>query len=175
MEIIRFGVIGVYGTILDYVCEVWITSFFADWVNANAGNRIAAFFIAFFISFLGMLIATPATWSLTSVWGFKNVREEDEKEAKSFKGNLKFLFWATLGLIGGAIIQFLGYMFCLEWSGLGINILKINFSTLFKSDVATFWCFTIVFVIKTAFTMVWNFITRKLFIYRAPKEEPKQE
>lgn len=169
-EIIRFAVIGVYGTAIDFVFELVITSFLHDWVEANAGLHVAAFFIAFLLSFLGMLFATPSTWALTGVWGFQNVEEKAEKEAKSWKGNLKYLGWQTAGLVGGALLHFLGYMICLEWSGWNINILSVDFSTLFKQDIGTFWAFTIVFAVKTIFTMVWNFITRKLLIYKAPKE-----
>lgn len=174
-EIVRFVVIGVYGTLIDYVCEVWLTSLLNGWISANSSNHVAAFFILFLISVLGLIISYPATWSLTSVWGFQNVSKESEKEAKSFKGSLKFLMWAFLGLIGGAIIQFLGYMICLEWSGWNINILNINFLTLFQADIGTFWAYTIIFCLKTGFTMVWNFVTRKLFIYKAPKEDVAQE
>lgn len=170
MEIIRFGVIGVYGTLVDYLAEIVLTSFLSDWVSANASNYVAAFFIQFVLSFIGMIIAMPATWALTGIWGFKNVKEEDAKESKTLKGSLKFFFWSVLGLVGGAVISFLGYMICLQWSGWGINILQINFSTLFKQDIGTFWAYTITFVLKTGFTMVWNFVTRKLFLYRAPKE-----
>lgn len=174
MEIVRFVVIGVYGTFIDYVSEMVLTSFLYDWVNNNASNYVAAFFIQFLLAILGMLIAMPATWSLTGIWGFTNVKEEDKKTANSWKGNLKFLFWSVLGLLGGAVIQFIGYMFCLKWSGWNINILSINFSSLFKSNVTTFWSYTIIFGLKTAFTMIWNFVTRKKFIYRAPKEEVHQ-
>ena len=170
MEIVRFAVIGVYGTLLDYVSEMVLTSLLYSWVQNNADNAIAAFFIQFLLSIVGMLIAMPATWALTGVWGFQNVKEEDTKTAKTWKGNLKFLFWSVLGLLGGAILQFIGYMTCLRWSGWNINILSINFSTLFQQDILTFWAFTTVFVVKTAFTMVWNFVTRKKFIYRSPKE-----
>ena len=114
----------------------------------------------------------PATWALTGVWGFQNVKEEDAKTAKTWKGNLKFLFWSVLGLLGGAILQFIGYMTCLRWSGWNINILSINFSTLFQQDILTFWAFTTVFVVKTAFTMVWNFVTRKISIVHQKKTRP---
>lgn len=174
-EILRFAVIGVYGTLIDFLFELVMTSFLHDWVEANANLHVAAFFIAFFLSFLGMLVATPATWGLTGIWGFQNVEENARKEASSWRGNLKYLGWQTAGLIGGAVIHFLGYMLCLEWTGWGINILSVDFSTLFKQEVGTFWAFTIVFGLKTAFTMVWNFITRKKFIYKAPKAETTAE
>ena len=61
MEIVRFAVIGVYGTLLDYVSEMVLTSLLYSWVQNNADNAIAAFFIQFLLSVLGMLIAMPAT------------------------------------------------------------------------------------------------------------------
>lgn len=175
-EIIRFAVIGVYGTLIDFLVELVFTSFLHDWVSANEANHIAAFFIAFLLSFIGMLIATPATWALTGVWGFQNVEEKAKKKANSVKGSLIYTGWQTAGLVGGAAIQFVGYMLCLEWSGWGINILSVDFSTLFKQEIGTFFAFTTVFVLKTAFTMVWNFVTRKLFIYKSAtkKEAPDQ-
>ena len=170
-EILRFAVIGVYGTLIDYLAELVLTSFLSKWVAANSGHYIAAFFVMLLLSVLGMLVATPATWGLTGIWGFQNVEENAKKKANSLQGSLKYLFWQTLGLLGGALVQFLGYMICLKWSGWGINILNVNFSTLFQQDLPVFFSFTIVFGLETAVTMVWNFITRKLFIYKAPKKD----
>ena len=106
LELIRFLLVGVYGTLIDYVVEVWATSIFASWIGATE-NYIAAFFI-----------------------------------------------------------QFLGYMVCLKWSGWGINILDIDFSTLFGEDIKVFASYTVVFVLKTAFTTVFNYVTRKFILYR---------
>lgn len=170
-ELIRFVVIGVYGTLIDLAVEGWITSV-ASSKTAELGP-VASFFVMFAISVLGFLVATPATWSLTSVWGFRNVREEDEKRAKSLKGSLIFTAWAAAGLLIGGFIQFLGYMTCLEWTSLNANILGgFNFEKMFvEGDMVTFWCWLVVFVIRTAVTMTWNYLTRKFFIYRAPAKE----
>jgi hypothetical protein len=110
---------------------------------------------------------------LTSVWGFKNVTADSEAKAKSFKGLLIFTFWAAMALLLGAFIQFIGYMTCLEWSGWGINILGgFNFDVMFNQGHSeVFWAWAIVMVIRTAFTMVFNYLTRKFFIYKAPKAE----
>ena len=170
-EVIRFVVIGVYGTLIDLAVEGWITSMFSGW-SKGVTNHVAAFFVQFLIAVIGFFVSTPASWSLTTVWGFQNVREDDEKKARSFKGTLRFTFWAFLALLGGAVIQFLGYMTCLEWSGWGINILNdFSFSTIFSAGGSkVLWAWLTVFVIRTAFTMVWNYFTRKLILYRAPKE-----
>lgn len=161
-ELIRFLIVGVYGTLIDYVVEVWCTSIFSSWI-AGAGI-IVAFFVQFFISIIGFVVSTPATWSLSSVWAFRNY--QNEAENKSLKGALKFTFWAFLGLLGASIIQFLGYMTFLQWSGLNINILAIDFSSLFSSDINIFVAYTIVFVLKTGFNTVFNYLTRKFILYK---------
>lgn len=169
LELLRYLAVGVYGTLIDYVVEVWVTSLLHGWVSANQSNHIAAFFITFVVGLIGFLVATPATWSLNAVWAFRNVA--DEKQAKSFKGAGLFTLYAFLGLVGASIIGFLGYMICLEWTSINVNILNVNFSTLFGADIATFWAFTIVFVLKTAFSTIFNYVTRKFILYKAPKKE----
>ena len=162
LELIRFLLVGVYGTLIDYVVEVWATSIFASWIGATE-NYIAAFFIQFLIIIIGFIVATPSTWSLSAIWAFK---DSATQESKSLRGAAKFTGFAFLGLLGGAIIQFLGYMICLKWSGWGINILDIDFSTLFGEDIKVFASYTVVFVLKTAFTTVFNYVTRKFVLYR---------
>lgn len=170
-ELVRFVVIGVYGTIIDFAIEGWLTSMIAS-KTENAG-AVAAFFVMFAISVIGFLIATPATWSLTSIWGFRNVEKEAEAKARTLKGMIVFTVLAFLGLVLGAVIQFFGYMICLEWSGWGINILGgFSFDKMFGEggNLNVLWAWLVVLVIRTAFTMVFNYVTRKLFIYKAPKQ-----
>ena len=169
-ELVRFVVVGVYGTLIDLAIEGWVTSMVAD--KVAGASHIGAFFIMFAISIVGFLVSTPASWSLTSVWGFRNVAKESEQKAKSFKGMLIFTFWSFLALLLGAVIQFFGYMICLEWSGWGINILGgFSFEKMFGTggEIKIFFAWAVVLVIRTAFTMVFNYVTRKLFIYKAPK------
>ena len=136
------------------------------WISGNDSHFIA-FIIQFLISLIGFVVATPSTWSLSAIWAFKN--KGDQNETKSIKGAFKFTGFAFLGLLGGALIQLLGYMVCLEWSGLNINILDIDFSTLFNSSINVFLAFTIVFVFKTGFTTIFNYVTRKFILYKAKK------
>ena len=170
MEIARFVVVGVYATIIDFAVEGWVTSMVSGF-TAGLGH-IASFFMMFLISVIGFIVATPANWSLNSVWAFRNVEESAEAKAKSFKGMLLFTFYSALALVFGAIIQFFGYMICLEWSGWGIDILGgFNFDVMFnQGHYEVFWAWAIVLVIRTAFTMVFNYLTRKIFIYKAPKQ-----
>ncbi len=170
MELVRFVVVGFYGTLIDMAIEGWMTSLFNGW-SQGVTNRIAVFFIQFLIACIGFIVSTPATWSLSAVWAFRNVA--DEKKAKSLKSGLQFVFWAALALIIGAFIQFLGYMICLEWTSLKVDILNdFKFSDIFSgANTKVFACWFTVFVIRTAVTMVWNYLTRKFIIYKAPKQE----
>lgn len=171
LELIRFVIIGGYATLLDMAVEGWITSMLST-KTAGAGH-VAAFFWMFLISVAGFILATPANWSLSSVWGFRNVDAESEKTAKSYKGLLKFIFWSFLALVFGAFIQFIGYMTCIEWSGWNIDILGgFSFEKMFgeNGSLLVFWAWLVVFVIRTIFTLTFNYLSRKLFIYKAPKE-----
>lgn len=171
LELIRFVIIGGYATLLDMAVEGWITSMLST-RTAGAGH-VAAFFWMFLISVAGFILATPANWSLSSVWGFRNVDAESEKTAKSYKGLLKFIFWSFLALVFGAFIQFIGYMTCIEWSGWNIDILGgFSFEKMFgeNGSLLVFWAWLVVFVIRTIFTLTFNYLSRKLFIYKAPKE-----
>ncbi|MBQ7250853.1 MAG: hypothetical protein IJS37_05870 [Bacilli bacterium] len=174
MELIRFVIIGVYGTLIDFAIEGWVTSM----VNKQTENmgHLAAFFVMFAISIVGFLVATPATWSLTSIWGFRNVEKEAEAKSRSLKGGLWFTFYAFLGLVIGAIIQFLGYMICLEWTSWNINILGgFSFEKMFNVDggLRIFFAWFVVLCIRTVFTMTFNYLTRKFILYKAPKAEEK--
>ena len=170
MELLRFIIIGGYSTLIDFAIEGWVTSMLSKF-TVGLGH-VAAFFVMFAISIVGFIVSTPATWSLSSVWGFRNVDRESEAKAKSAKGGLIFAFWSFLALLGGALIQFLGYMICLDWSGMNINILGgFDFNMMFtEGHLEVFWAWFIVLVIRTSFTMVFNYLTRKFFIYKAPKE-----
>ncbi len=171
LELIRFVIIGGYATLLDMAVEGWITSMLSP-KTAGAGH-VAAFFWMFLISVAGFILATPANWSLSSVWGFRNVDTESEKTAKSYKGLLKFIFWSFLALVLGAFIQFIGYMTCIEWSGWNIDILGgFSFEKMFGNtgSLLVFWAWLVVFVIRTIVTLTFNYLSRKLFIYKAPKE-----
>lgn len=172
LELVRFVVIGLYGTLIDFAIEGWVTSMVSK--QTETMGHVAAFFVMFAISIVGFLVSTPATWSLSSIWGFRNVEKESEEKSRSLKGGLWFTFYAFLGLIGGAIIQFIGYMTCLEWTSLNINILGgFSFEKMFNQPggLKIFFAWFVVLAIRTLFTMTFNYLTRKFILYKAPKAE----
>lgn len=175
LELIRFVIIGGYATILDMAVEGWITSLLSS--HTSGAGHVAAFAWMFLISVIGFVLSTPANWSLSSVWGFRNVDRDAEKKAKSWRGLLEFAFWSFVALLLGAVIQFIGYMICIEWSGWNIDILGgFSFDKMFGTggSLSVFWAWIAVFVIRTIVTLSFNYISRKLFIYKAPKEKTAQ-
>ncbi len=175
MELIRFVIIGAYATLIDFAIEGWVTSMVSGHIKGL--GHVAAFFVMFAISIIGFLVSTPASWSLTSIWGFRNVDKESEEKTRSLKGSLLFTFYSFLALLIGAVIQFFGYMICLEWSGWGIDILGgFSFEKMFgqNGDIKVFFAWFVVLVIRTLFTLTFNYLTRKFILYKAPKEAPEE-
>ncbi len=169
-ELVRFVLIGLYATLIDFAIEGWMTSLLSS--SLQGLGHIAAFFAMFGISAIGFLVSYPSNWSLTAIWGFRNVDEEASKKSRSLKGALWFLFYSALALLLGALIQFLGYMICLEWTSLNINILGgFDFQVMFvEKHYEIFAAWAIVMIIRTLFTLTFNYITRKFILFKAPKE-----
>lgn len=136
-------------------------------------SHALAFLVIASISLVGFIVATPATWSLSAIWGFKNVSKESEKKSRSLKGSLLFTLFAFIGLLLATSVHFFGYMICVEWSTLNIDILAgFNFEKMFGAggEIKIFYAWFTVFVIKTTVNMVFNYLTRKFILFKAPKE-----
>lgn len=177
LELVRFLVIGIYGTIIDLAVQGWLTSVVSK-KAAEVSSNAVAFFIIASISLVGFLVATPATWSLSAIWGFKNVSEESEKKSRSLKGSLIFMGFAFIGLLLATFVHFFGFMICKEWSSLNIDILRdFNFEKMFGEggNTKVLFAWGVVFVIKTCTNMVFNYLTRKFILFKAPKKEIEEE
>ena len=96
-----------------------------------------------------------------------------------------FFLFSLLGfLIGLAITYGLGYLISLG----GIDILDFKLfsgeSSFFSAEFwqyfascltdGAFWLYIFVFCFQTIVVLVWNYVTRKKFIYIAPKEDQSE-
>jgi putative flippase GtrA len=162
-EVFRFVVDGVICTAIDYLCQIAVFSLFkASQENANFWSWPTA--TAFTV---GFLVSTIANYFISTYWVFQNV--DQKANAKSQKAWWLFFVFGLGGFFIGLGIQLLGGYVCLSaWM---VDITEVKFSNLFTQGAKPFWAFTAVFIIKTLFTLVYNYITRKLFIYKAPKEK----
>jgi len=162
MEILRFIVVGAGSTIIDYGVHS-VTGFLLKNANISASLNNALCVAA------GFLVSVIFNYILSSLWVYKNVDKSVNK--KSPKAMALFLFLSICGLFIGIGIWDLG-----AWKvNMDLGITNLNswteglFTNAFRFD--KFFWFTYFFCFKTLITLVWNYITRKLFIFKAPKEK----
>lgn len=172
-ELLRFVVVGVLCTVVDFVCQLLMLKAFENNLSLidNWGSY-AAFAIAILVAFA---VSTVVNFMFSRLWVFQNVDKNiNTKSAKSF--------WTYVGLGAGGFflglaLQEAGVFVCDITMGIKIayDITKVSWSELFTTGGMVFWAFVIIFVIKTIITMIYNYLTRKLIIFKAPKkvvEEP---
>lgn len=159
MEIIRFIVVGIIATIVDYLTKLLVTS--------SIGNSMDDIYKQLIGYSCGFVVGVIINYILSTFWVFKNVA--DNKKAKSFKSILLFLIFALLGFgIGLGIFYGLGYAFLAA----NINILDFNIFKFYEAITnPQFYLYTFVFVVQTLIVLVWNYITRKKFIYIEPNND----
>jgi hypothetical protein len=51
-----------------------------------------------------------------------------------------------------------------------LDVTQVSLATIFKGESVAFWAFVVIFCIKTLVTLIYNYITRKAFIFKAPKK-----
>jgi len=159
LEILRFIVVGGGATVIDFVCEWAVFALLGDQISSFWSNAIAVT--------VGFLVSTVFNYLLSLIWVFKNVK--DEKKAKSAFSAIAFIALSAIGLGIGIGLQELGQYVCLN--NFGVNIASVKFSNAFTQNSGAFWAFCVVFVIKTSVTMVYNYVSRKLILFKAPKKE----
>ena len=54
---------------------------------------------------------------------------------------------------------------------ISLDIANVSWGNLLETGGLAFWAFLVIFVIKTIVTLIYNYTTRKLIIFKAPKEE----
>lgn len=177
MEVLRFLIVGIIATIFDLLTKLIVNTVIGDSLNSlNDGN-----FTKTFLGYLaGFIVGVIINYLLSTFWVFKNVK--DDKKSKTFKGIMLFFLFSLLGfLIGLAITYGLGYLISLG----GIDILDFKLfsgeSSFFSAEFwqyfascltdGAFWLYIFVFCFQTIVVLVWNYVTRKKFIYIAPKDE----
>ncbi len=168
-EIIRFAIIGALCTIIDFGISFLFLEIFANNLSTISSW---GFYLAFAISgTISFLISSVVNFVLSRIYVFKNVDKNiNTNNQKSF---WIFILLGVGGWLIGIGIQELDILICnMAWPTLNLdtNITKVSFSSLFKTGGIAFWVYVAIFCLKTAVSLVYNYVTRKLFIFKAPKE-----
>lgn len=163
-EIIRFVVVGVIATFLDYGTYSLLALAIPDTWNAVVETILC--------TTLGFLVSVVANYFLSVLWVFQNV--DQKADVKSPKNMFFFVLLSAGGLLLG-----LGVMVGFE--ALAANVLHVDinnwisdFSINYLASLA-FWYFTLFFGVKTLVILSYNYVTRKILIFKVPKEKKNEE
>lgn len=146
-QIIKFGLVGIVCTIIDFVITLAISAIFR-----NLGQDVTA--AAMIGGFFGFTISLIVNYILSMKYVFARREDMDRKK--------EFIIFVVLSVIGCGINELLikGSMFVLENNF--ANTILYKYPT-----IAT----TVAKIVATAVVMVYNFVTRKIFLEKKSVNE----
>ena len=177
-EILRFIIVGVICTIIDFAVSYLLRFAFAN--NLNAINDSGAYvhevghYIATAICVAsGFIVSVIVNWFLSKGWVFQNVDKN-----KNYSKARYFWLYVLLSFCGFALG--IGIMLLGEWivsSAWNIQYPRNPFDeniwgNLFSRGGWPFWAYVIIFIIKTLLVLIFNYLTRKYIIFKEPKKQP---
>jgi putative flippase GtrA len=163
LEIIRFLITGVVSAIVDFLLCFIFNSLLKNVITLEP-------LLVGIYTLIGFIGGVTTNYLLSSFWVFKNV--EDKSKEKTFKFILLFVLLSAVGWI----ISFFTMYGCtvLFVSTLKIDINDFDLLSIFNIKTwvsAKFWLFVLAFFLKTLFGMIWNYLTRKFILYKAPRRD----
>lgn len=140
-QILKFGVVGIISFIVDFIITMAISSLLRELFNVNTSNS------ALIGAFFGFTVSVIVNYLLSMKYVFQ--RKDNINRKKEF---IIFVVLSTFGLV----INELVIIFC-------INLVYNNWlwlQTLLNATLAI----AISKIIATGVVMVYNFVTRKIFL-----------
>lgn len=172
-EILRFLVTGVICTLIDAGLFFVLMKFVFNGLAALGGENGYGGYLAWGISTtISFLVSCLVNFFLSRLWVYQNV--DKKVNTKTQKAFWAYVGLAALGWLIGLGLQEVGVLLCNSlWPELklSINFVKVSLGDLWNEAGLAFWAFVAIFVIKTCVTLVYNYLTRKLIIFKAPKKE----
>ncbi|MGE4342093.1 MAG: GtrA family protein [Bacilli bacterium] len=149
-EILRFVIVGGVATLVDFVIaslfQYLIYTSSATWLILGLIPITASVFVS---TIMGFTFGVIVNYVLSILVVFKDV--EDKKKSRSVVGFIIFVALGTIGFLINLAIKEVGNMI-LAFEG--------NF----------FW-FAFVFAFATLIVLIYNYISRKLILFRPSKKE----
>lgn len=172
-EIVRFLVIGVLCTIIDFAIQFVLLKYaFAN--NLTIMWEPYGGYIAFGVSVtIAFLVANFINFLFSRLFVFRNV--DKNINTKTQKAFWTYVGLGAIGWLIGLAIQETGVVLSnLLWDlNISLDITKVSWSDLFQEAGISLWAFVVIFAIKTLVTMIYNYVSRKFVIFKSPKKEPQ--
>lgn len=163
-EILRFIVVGVVATGLDYVIHSLVAYFLpSTWPNGliTALATISGFVVSVIINYL-----------LSIIWVFQNV--DESVNVSSNKNKLLFIGLSAIGLLIGLGLMVGFETLSLKSWNIDLNKWPDDFRINNLKSV-TFWAFSLFFALKTLIVLSYNYLSRKFIIFKKPKEKTNEQ
>lgn len=165
LELVRFVITGIICALADFLVSFLVkemlSSLSVEWL------KIVLYTLA------GFIVGVILNYFLSTYWVFQNVADKKKTKTPMF-----VLLYVVLSAIGW-LLSYLTMQLCtiafVAWFEINISESLIGDGiswSLFVS--ASLWLFFIAFVLKTIIGMIWNYLTRKLILYKAPKKEDEE-
>lgn len=172
-EIVRFLVTGVLATLVDAGVFFLLMKFVFNGLVEEGGENGWGGYLAWGISTtISFLASCLFNFFISRLWVYQNV--DKNINTKTQKAFWTYVGLAAIGWLIGLGIQEAGVLLCNQLYpdlNLTANFTKVSWSDLWNEAGLAFWAFAIIFVIKTCVTLVYNYLTRKFIIFKAPKKD----
>ena len=136
-EIFRFAIVGLVAAVFDF-----LTCYLVQFIFFG-GNDF--WYVTMIATFCGFIIGVTINYLMSTYMVYKDAHSNF---GKTTKGIILFVVLSTIGL------------------GIGIGLQYFTYDFLFVSKGILFFSYPIDFIIRTLVVMVYNYLTRKIFIYR---------
>lgn len=136
-EIFRFAIVGLVAAVFDFL----LCFIFQFYVFSGKTQ----WYVTLVSTAMGFSLGVLINYLMSTFMVYKNTKSN---MSKTYKGILLFLFLAIIGLLIGMGLQYFFYDF--------LN-LKLG---------VTLFSYPLVFVVRTLIVMVYNYISRKVIIYK---------
>ena len=169
-ELIRFAITGVVCALFDYlICQLIILAF----ANSNTDSWV----VTTISTTGGFIIGVILNYILSTYWVYQNVDKNQNTKSPLFI--TKFVLLSIGGLLVSVGAMLLCNLVC--EASFNINIVDISIMELINNfgigflAQGIFWAYFISFCIKTLAGLIFNYITRKLILYKAPKTQDAED
>ena len=162
-ELFRFLVCGVAAALSDYLAAQLIV------LIMPGVNQVVVTIVS---TLVGFIVGVVVNYFISTYWVYQNVDKDVKTKSK------RFITWFVILSLIAMLLSIATMLLCdlvvtkamqLD-SIVEVSIISLikNYGISFLSQV-NFWTYFVSFVLKTLVGLVWNYFTRKYFLYKEPK------